>query len=263
VLFKSSKLVPTMAMGTLMQGKQYGALEYLSAAALVMGVVFFTLGDAELRPGFHPFGVALVTAGVVADAATSNYEEREFFRVTPAASQPEVMTYSSMLGTLWALLALLPTDELGAAIAHSTSNTAVLPLLVSSAACGYVSVSFVLLMINLYGATVTELVKSLRKVLTVVLSFVLYPKPISPKYLIGGVCVLASLVATHELQRRKGGDVHNTKGTDAKEAAEHTEPLAAAPDADAPPDADEAVMAAAPSGSAKAELNSDALRAVL
>ena len=47
----------------------------------------------------------------------------------------------------------------------------------------------------------------MRKVLTIVLSFVLYPKPISQKYLLGGLAVLVSLVATHELQRRKGGDV--------------------------------------------------------
>ena len=80
-------------------------------------------------------------------------------------------------------------------------------LLVGSSVCGYASVSLVLLLIKLYGATVTELVKSLRKVLTVVLSFVLYPKPLSYKYALGGAAVLASLVATHELQRRKGGDV--------------------------------------------------------
>lgn len=51
------------------------------------------------------------------------------------------------------------------------------------------------------------MVKSMRKVITVVLSFVLYPKLISSKYLIGGLFVLVSLAATHELQRRKGGDV--------------------------------------------------------
>ena len=43
-------------------------------------------------------------------------------------------------------------------------HTDVVPLLVGSAVCGYVSVSFVLLLINLYGATVTEMVKSMRKV---------------------------------------------------------------------------------------------------
>jgi len=47
-------------------------------------------------------------------------------------------------------------------------------------------------------------------VLTVLLSFVLYPKPFSTKYILGGIAVVISLLATHELQRRKGGDVQQS-----------------------------------------------------
>ena len=57
---------------------------------------------------------------------------------------------------------------------------------------------------QVYGATITEMVKSMRKVLTIVLSFLLYPKPLSWKYGLGGFAVLLSLAATHELHRRKG-----------------------------------------------------------
>ena len=46
--------------------------------------------------------------------------------------------------------------------------------------------------------------------LTVLLSFVLYPKPFSTKYILGGIAVVVSLLATHELQRRKGGDVQQS-----------------------------------------------------
>ena len=60
------------------------------------------------------------------------------------------------------------------------------------------------------------------QVLTVVISFVLYPKPLSWKYGLGGVCVLLSLAVTQELQRRKGGDVKHAPPKD--EAAEE-EPL--------------------------------------
>merc|ERR1719171_1465075 len=41
VLFKSSKLLPTMAAGTIMQGRRYSALEYLAASGLVGGIVLF------------------------------------------------------------------------------------------------------------------------------------------------------------------------------------------------------------------------------
>ena len=212
VIFKSSKLLPTMTVGTLMLGRRYSFLEYLAAAGLVAGIVLFTLGDAELLPSFEPAGIALILAGVAADAATSNYEEAAFFRVSSPASQAEVVTFASLFGSGWALMislagSLVGKDELSPAMEHSLVHTEVLPLLIFSAACGYVSVSFVLLLIKLYGATITEMVKSMRKVLTVIMSFLLYPKPVSWKYGLGGLAVVASLAITQEMQRRKGGDV--------------------------------------------------------
>ena len=39
------------------------------------------------------------------------------------------------------------------------------------------------------------------------LSFVLFPKPVSSKHALGGLAVLVCLAAMQELQRRKGGDV--------------------------------------------------------
>ena len=135
VLFKSSKLLPTMVAGTLMQGRTYSALEYCAAAGLVVGILLFTMGDAELRPSFQPIGVGLICIGVAADAATSNYEEKTFFRSEQPASQPEVVAFSSLFGSMWALMLLLPTSELQEAMAHSMVHADVVPLLVSSAVC--------------------------------------------------------------------------------------------------------------------------------
>jgi len=222
VLFKSSKLLPTMLLGTLMQGRRYSFLEYLAAGGLVGGITLFTLGDADTLPSFHLAGVGLILLGIAADAATSNFEEKAFFRAVTPASHVEVVAYSSMFGSAWGLLLLLPTGELGAALRHGAKQPQVLPLLVGSSICGYASVSVVLLLIKLYGATVTELVKSMRKVLTVALSFVLYPKPFSWKYAVGGAAVLISLAATQELQRRKGGDVSPAEGGEAQPFARDT-----------------------------------------
>ena len=58
--------------------------------------------------------------------------------------------------------------------------------------------------------------------LTVALSFALYPKPFSWKYAVGGAAVLISLAATQELQRRKGGDVSPAEGGEAQPFARDT-----------------------------------------
>jgi adenosine 3'-phospho 5'-phosphosulfate transporter B3 len=64
VIFKSSKLLPTMAVGTCLLGRWYSVLEYLAAAGLVCGIVLFTLGDAEMLPTFHPIGIGLILVGI-------------------------------------------------------------------------------------------------------------------------------------------------------------------------------------------------------
>ena len=60
-----------------------------------------------------------------------------------------------------------------------------------------------LLLIKYYGATNTEIVKSLRKVLSIALSFAIYPKPMNGKYVAGMAATAASLVISYRLQRRK------------------------------------------------------------
>ena len=61
----------------------------------------------------------------------------------------------------------------------------------------------VLLLIGQFGATNTEIIKSLKKVLSVVVSFVVYPKPVGSKYVLGMAACVASLVMTHQLRLQK------------------------------------------------------------
>jgi adenosine 3'-phospho 5'-phosphosulfate transporter B3 len=69
--------------------------------------------------------------------------------------------------------------------------------------CPTCSVTFVLLLIKYYGATNTEIVKSLRKVLSIALSFAIYPKPVNSRYLGGMAATCASLVMSYKLKRNK------------------------------------------------------------
>ena len=54
IMFKSSKVVPTMLVGTLIQGRHYTTAEYLAAGVLVLGIILFTIGDKEAYPCAPP-----------------------------------------------------------------------------------------------------------------------------------------------------------------------------------------------------------------
>lgn len=116
---RPAQVVPTMILGTVLQGRRYTFGEYFAAALLILGISLFTLGalaapphllrlpqlscparppplhsaasplrrvfdvpagDVEVNPKFHPAGVFLILVALFADAATSNFEEKRFFR---------------------------------------------------------------------------------------------------------------------------------------------------------------------------------------
>ncbi len=67
-------------------------------------------------------------------------------------------------------------------------------------AMGYGSVVFILLLIKTSGATNAEIVKSCRKVFTIVFSFLLYAKPVETLHIVGGLVFLASVLVSMYLK---------------------------------------------------------------
>lgn len=199
IVFKSCRMLPTMAFRTLLIGVHYSIFHYLAGVVLVSGIATFTLGDKASTPRFNPLGVGLISLALVCDAATANVEEGRFFKVANPASQGEVMLYLSLFGSAEAFLILVATRELAPALDHSVNNPQVIPAILVSSIMGYASVSLILLLIKHYGSTSAEVVKSLRKVCQVAASFMLFPKPITWKHCLGGALVVSGLYALQKL----------------------------------------------------------------
>jgi len=202
ILAKSSKVIPVMLVGMLLQGRFYSRLEYLSATILAAGIALFTMGDAYESPRFDVRGLVLISLGVFADAITANYEEAKFFR-SNSCSQAEVMFYSSAFASVWTFITMLGSDELTSALAHASEHPEVVPSTVTFAILGYSSVIFILLLIKRFGATNAEIVKSCRKVFSIVISFVAFEKKVGRLHLIGGGLFALSVVLGVQIKAKK------------------------------------------------------------
>lgn len=193
VVFKSSKLVPVMLLGVVYLKKRYTVAQYAAVGLLTAGVVVFTLGDAKGRAFFNPVGIAFIVAGSLSDAMAANYEEKVFFS-RMGCSASEVVLYSSALGSVWALLAEAFTGELLPALRHSWDHLEAVPLMLFASVFGYIAQSGVLLLIKHFGATAAEIVKSCRKVTTILISFMVYGKPWNG-YHVAGTLLFVNSVA--------------------------------------------------------------------
>ncbi|GFR49477.1 hypothetical protein Agub_g11416, partial [Astrephomene gubernaculifera] len=211
IVFKSCRVIPVMAFRSLVVGQRYSAVQYGAGGLLVAGITLFTAGDAEGAPNFSGVGVGLIALALLCDALTANLEERQFFRIRTPASHAEVMTFLSLFAAVEAFAVLCATGELPAALAHSSAHRETVPTICAFSLLGYVTVCLVLLIIKHFGATNAEVVKSMRKVCQVILSFVVFPKPLSWKYLAGGALVAVALYALQRTGKKPQGEREKEK----------------------------------------------------
>eukprot|EP00658_Telonema_sp_P-2_P035256 TRINITY_DN25671_c0_g1_i2.p1 TRINITY_DN25671_c0_g1~~TRINITY_DN25671_c0_g1_i2.p1 ORF type:complete len:235 (+),score=53.88 TRINITY_DN25671_c0_g1_i2:141-845(+) len=192
VMFKSSKLLPVMVMGLVIAKRKHTKGEYMCAGLLVAGIIAFAMADARGSPKFDMRGILIISVGVMLDAVTSNFEEQKFFR-NKDCSHEEVILYSYAIGSVWTLITITSTGELGTALTHSSAHPEVYWMTLMFSAMGYLSIVFVLLLIKLFNASVAEAVKSVRKITTIVISFLFFSKPISGLHVVGFVLFVGSV----------------------------------------------------------------------
>jgi len=84
----TEQVLPVMIMGAFVPGlrRRYSVVEYVSAIMLVLGLVTFTLADAQTSPNFSIMGVVMVVGALVLDAFVGNLQE-VIFTVNPATTQ--------------------------------------------------------------------------------------------------------------------------------------------------------------------------------
>jgi adenosine 3'-phospho 5'-phosphosulfate transporter B3 len=243
VVFRSCKLLPTMLLAVVMgNSKRFTLIEVGSAIAVCAGLITFAAGDWSLsKPQFHPFGLTLVTLSVFADAVLPNAQEK-IFR-TYDASKSEVMFFTNvftlMLQTGSTLLSgdligfvhfvmgkpkveetnyfsfmvttttdvqhrnLLEEESLEASHGTGLRKTFLL-YVIAYVLISHIAVSAHTQVVKKFGGVAAVFVGTARKGMTLVLSFVLFPKESNWKYAAGAVLVLGGLtVASLEKQRNR------------------------------------------------------------
>ncbi|KAJ6328538.1 hypothetical protein OIU77_010262 [Salix suchowensis] len=88
IMFKSTKVLPVMVMGAFIPGlrRKYPAHEYASALLLVVGLILFTLADAQTSPNFSMVGVVMISGALIMDAFLGNFQEA-IFTLNPETTQ--------------------------------------------------------------------------------------------------------------------------------------------------------------------------------
>ena len=211
VVFRSCKLIPTMMISSFMHRRVFRSVEYFCALSICLGLIFFAAADWQTTPSFHPFGLVLVSLSTFADAINPNAQEKIF---KMGASRMEVTFFNNIFTFIVMTFATLVSGDFMAVYNLARTNSRLSRYIIIYICISYVAVSSYISVIKKFGGVAAVLVATARKVLTLILSFLLFPKIFSWYYVSGGSLVMAGISIASSLDAKKstqdkGQNLHN------------------------------------------------------
>ena len=237
VVLKSTKLIPTMIVSTLLQnGQRYSKLEYLAACLLCAGAAGYGFGEGKSNKTNNNdasyLGILLLSMSVLSDAFTPNIQQRlmappakttthEHFDAAATTTTPSFASVTQLCHVLQRVL--LPPGGLGVSASTLMTNAnfvggigvfcymAVTGDLMDALGVAFVEPTLFLFLtmigtslavavfcytrlIQESGSVVAVGVATLRKVVTVILSYAVYPKPFTMTHAISSILVLGGVL---------------------------------------------------------------------
>ncbi|KAG4992745.1 hypothetical protein AAZX31_09G242400 [Glycine max] len=183
IMFKSTKVLPVMIMGAFIPGlrRKYPLHEYISAILLVVGLILFTLADAQTSPNFSMIGVIMISGALVMDSFLGNLQEA-IFTMNPETTQMEMLFCSTVVGLPFLIPPMLFTGELFKAWTSCSQHPYVYGVLVFEAMATFIGQVSVLSLIAIFGAATTAMITTARKAVTLLLSYLIFTKPLTEQH---------------------------------------------------------------------------------
>ncbi|CDS37567.1 adenosine 3' phospho 5' phosphosulfate [Echinococcus multilocularis] len=192
VIFKCCKLIPVMVFSVVIQGKQYKFINYVAVACMIVGLIFFTLTDVSVQLTFDIRGIFAISLALICDGYIGNLQELAMKSYHIPALQ--ILTYSYAFGFVLILVLLLLTNNLiSSAVFFFEHFSDVFFWSTLFVLSGYFGLQFVLLLVHHFGALLAVTVTTVRKAVTIVLSFLVFRKPFSIEYVWSGSLVVIGI----------------------------------------------------------------------
>mmetsp|Transcript_22281 Transcript_22281/g.68777 ORF Transcript_22281/g.68777 Transcript_22281/m.68777 type:complete len:375 (-) Transcript_22281:24-1148(-) len=240
VLAKSCKPIPVMIMGAFL-GKHYPLKKYLNVVAIVIGIALYMLGgdavkaDADSGKGgvTMAIGCVMLALSLSFDGATGAYEDKIMQKDHVG---PFELMFNIQLGkAILAFLSLVILDEVGYFFVMVRETGPVLLALGLTGAMGQV---FIFVTIARFGALTCSLIGLGRKIVTLIVSIIVYQHPVDTQQGLGLSMAIGAMVynfADKGAKRKKpvvdARDVETAEGVelagllDAKGSSEEVDEL--------------------------------------
>jgi len=189
-IIKSAKLVPTLLISVVWLRRKVSPAEWLAASLLVLSSALMALGEKAVEPNFDPVGLPVAAFQLFLAALQGNLQERALKDYGAPIS--EAMAYGNGLGVVVVLVGMQVSGEMSPATEFFASSPLALFLLAVRSGTFFLGALALTAMTKEHGTGAATAVGTARKSLTVLMSFLLFPKPMHVNYVLGTVAFLAA-----------------------------------------------------------------------
>lgn len=202
-VLKSAKLLPVMLGSMVILRRRFSSREWLSALMLVCGVAIFN--SSTYAPSFRQtaLGYSCIGVALTCDALLGNYQQKVLSR---GVTVNELMLYQSASGMVYMLAVVVGSGRLGSGVALLRDEPVVAGSLALWCAAITAGTALVLTIVDEFSAVVAIVVTTARKALTLLASFVLFPKHMGWGHPIGAALVLGSAFVTRKRKKPPPAD---------------------------------------------------------
>ena len=195
IVFKSAKLIPTMIVSSCMHKITYSNREYMAAFFLCLGAVGYGYdpGKSSIVTGEYQYlGVMILTISAFCDALVPNIQQDMMkLNNTPAE---ELMVNTNVVGLVCATLYMILTGDFFALISIGRESPDLLANLSGIGCSLAVAVMCYTTLIKKAGSVAAVSIGTIRKIVTIGLSYVLFPKELLPIHIASTICVVLGIV---------------------------------------------------------------------
>ena len=194
-LSKSTKVIPVMLMGKLLNKKEYPWIEYAEAVVISLGVSMFALSktskaSTSKETGF--IGISLLALYLVADSFTSQYQSR-VYKTYPTVDQFQMMFAVNSWAIMFTLSALLLSDELWITVAFLQRNPEAVFDNVTIAVTSATGQLFIFYTIREFGPIAFTIIMTTRQMFSMLISMAVFGHPVPSVAVLGAVVVFTTL----------------------------------------------------------------------
>ena len=218
IVFKSAKLIPTMIVSSCMHKITYSYREYLAAFFLCLGAIGYGYdpGKSSIATGEHQyFGIMILTISAFCDALVPNIQQ-EMMKLNNLPAE-ELMVNTNVVGLVCTICYMTITGDFFALIRIGRESPDLLGNLSGIGCSLAVAVMCYTTLIKKAGSVAAVSIGTIRKIVTIGLSYILFPKELLPIHMVSTVCVVIGIVM-EAFKKPKSGSAATEADKESKKA---------------------------------------------